>query len=164
MKRSMLCRIFLSGVMFFSGVGFSHAQETKTGAGALVGGLLGAVAGSQIGKHNHNATGGALIGGAVGALGGAVVGSQMKSEAKPSAASQDTGYRPVDAVSRVTPAVSKVTMDQIIYWSSQGIASEEIIARIQKSGSTFILIDDDIAYLERQGVRPSVIKAMQEAR
>jgi hypothetical protein len=50
---------------------------SKTGTGAIVGGLGGAAIGAAIGSANGNAGKGALVGGAVGALGGAVVGNTM---------------------------------------------------------------------------------------
>ena len=149
---------FLSGmivgiyVFTAGGMSLSYAEEAKTGEGAVVGGLLGAVAGGIIGNQSHKAGQGALIGGAVGALGGALVGSQMKSS--PAAASSST--------TAAAPAVAKVTMKQIIYWTEQGIPDDEIIARIKKSGTVFTLTPDDTAYLQKQGVSQRVIEAMQE--
>ena len=149
--------MFIYAMMAGSGVPTVYAQETKTGEGALVGGLLGAVAGGVIGKQSHKTTQGALIGGAVGALGGAAVGSQMKS-APASTATTTTAAQPAVVSSS---AASKVTMKQIIYWTEQGLPSDEIIARIQKAKATFALTQDDIDYLQKQGVSQRVIEAMQ---
>jgi hypothetical protein len=61
------------------GVGLVNAGgcATKTGTGAVLGGLGGAGIGAAIGSAHGNAGKGALIGGAIGALGGAVVGNTM---------------------------------------------------------------------------------------
>ncbi len=145
MKKFCLCALMVVYAMSASGiVGVASAQETKTGQGALVGGLLGAVAGGAIGRKKHKTTEGVLIGGAVGALGGAAVGSQMKSEPAKKA------------------AAGKVTMKQIIYWTEQGLPSEEIISRIKKANTVFTLTAEDIDYLHKQNVSQQVIEAMQE--
>jgi hypothetical protein len=161
MRKIGLCAMaVIYGVVAGGVVPLAYAQETKTGEGALVGGLLGAVAGGVIGKQKHKTTQGVLIGGAVGALGGAAVGSQMKSG--PAATTTPAASQPAAAVSQATPATSKVTMKQVIYWTEQGLPSDEIIARIKKTDSVFVLTADDIDYLQGQKVSQRVIEAMQE--
>ncbi len=154
MKKFCLCALMVVyGMSAGSIVGVARAQETKMGEGALFGGVLGAVAGGAIGHKKHRTTEGVLIGGAVGALGGAAVGSQMKS----APAKQGT---PVS--DQASSAASKVTMKQIIYWTEQGLPSEEIISRIKKANTSFTLTADDIDYLHKQNVSQQVIEAMQE--
>ena len=157
MKKFLSCVLVVSYVvMAGASASVSYAQESKTGEGAVVGGLLGAVAGGVIGNQSHKTAQGALIGGAVGALGGAMVGSQMKSQPASS---------PVPATAVAAPAVkpaARVTMKQIIYWTEQGIPADEIIARIDKSATPFELTEDDVAYLHKKGVSQRVIEAMQE--
>jgi hypothetical protein len=145
MKKLYLCAFMVIYGMSANGiVGVACAQETKMGEGALFGGVLGAVAGGAIGHGKHKTTEGVLIGGAIGALGGAAVGSQMKSAPAKQA------------------AAGKVTMKQIIYWTEQGLPSEEIISRIKKANTSFTLTADDIDYLHKQNVSQQVIEAMQE--
>jgi predicted lipid-binding transport protein (Tim44 family) len=151
-----------------------YAQEepakpkAKTGQGALVGGLLGAVAGGVIGKDSGKTTEGVLIGGAVGALGGAAVGSQMKSKPAPketpasAKSSVPAASQTVESAPQAAPAASKVTMKQVIYWTEQGLPNDEIISRIKKTDTVFILTPDDIDYLQSQNVSQRVIEAMQE--
>ena len=150
MKKS-LSFIMVIAYFLVAGVpaGMSYAQEAKTGEGAVVGGLLGAVTGGIIGHQSHKATQGALIGGAVGALGGAMVGSQIKSD-------------PTTTTTTTTVPAAKVTMKQVIYWSQQGLPGDEIIFRIRKSATVFTLTADDVEYLQRKGVSQRVIEAMQE--
>ncbi|MBF0122272.1 MAG: glycine zipper 2TM domain-containing protein [Candidatus Omnitrophica bacterium] len=137
--------------------------------GAVVGGLLGAAAGGAIGNKKHKTAEGVLIGGAIGALGGAAVGSQMKTQPEASKTPQEavpvetrasSGTQVISGVD----AQTKVTMKQVIYWSEQGLPSDEIIARIQKSSSVFVLTADDTSYLQKQGVSQRVIEAMQETK
>lgn len=142
-------------------------SENKAGQGAVVGGLLGAVAGGAIGHKKHKTTEGVLIGGAIGALGGAAVGSQMKTGASQGSSASGQTTTKTSSDTQVISGVSapaKVTMKQIVYWTEQGLPSDEIISRIKKSASTFILTADDVSYLQGQGVSLRVIEAMQDAR
>ena len=164
MKKVLSLMVVMTYILTAGGVAnIVYAQETKTGEGAIMGGLLGAVAGGIIGNQKHKAGQGALIGGAVGALGGAVVGSQMKSQtAAGTTATPAVATSTSKATASTDNPVSKVTMKQVIYWTEQGIPSDEIISRIDKAGATFSLTADDIQYLEKQGVSQRVIEAMQE--
>ena len=72
MKKIMVLVLAAVYLILGGGLQTALAQETKTGEGALVGGLLGAVAGGVIGKQSHKTAQGALIGGAVGASRAAV--------------------------------------------------------------------------------------------
>jgi uncharacterized protein YcfJ len=142
-----------------------HAQEAqakpkaKTGQGALFGGMLGAVAGGIIGHDSGKTTEGVLIGGTVGALGGAAVGSQMKSKPAPA----PVASQPAAASAQAAGTAVKVTMKQVIYWTEQGLPDDEIISRINKTGSVFVLTDDDVDYLRGQYVSERVIETMQDA-
>lgn len=161
---------FVAPSSVFAATATEAAPQTKTGAGAIVGGLLGAAAGGVIGHQKGKTTEGVLIGGALGALGGAAVGSQMKTQpassapqtAEPAVVTQTTASENPSETQVISGAeLPKVTMKQVIYWSEQGLPSEEIIARIKKSASTFVLTQDDIDYLHKQGVSQLVIEAMQ---
>jgi len=166
-KIGVYVMVVILGVVAAGLVPCVHAQETqakpktKTGQGALFGGLLGAVAGGVIGKDSGKTTEGVLIGGAVGALGGAAVGSQMKS--KPAPTPTPTVSQPAAVTSQAAGTAVKVTMKQVIYWTEQGLPDDEIIKRINKAGSVFTLTADDVNYLRGKGVSEMVIAAMQDA-
>ncbi len=166
-KLACLCAVL---VYALGSAGLVYAQsENKAGAGAVVGGLLGAVAGGAIGHQKHKTTEGVLIGGALGALGGAAVGSQMKTEPATTSSSQSTASTTAKTSSDTqvisgVDALPKVTMKQVVYWSEQGLPADEIISRIQKANAKFILTADDVAYLQKQGVSQRVIEAMQETK
>jgi hypothetical protein len=88
--RSFLTVAIGAGVLGTGAVGCA----TKTGTGAVIGGLGGAGIGAAIGSANGNAGKGALIGGAIGALGGAVVGNTMDhTDKKQEQARQDKARR-----------------------------------------------------------------------
>jgi len=168
MKKICVCVMaVILGVVLGGVVPSVHAQEaqakpkTKTGQGALFGGMLGAVAGGIIGHDSGKTTEGVLIGGTVGALGGAAVGSQMKSQ--PAPAPVPVASRTAAAPPQAAGTAVKVTMKQIIYWTEQGLPDDEIISRINKSGSVFVVTDDDIDYLRSQYVGEGVIEAMQDS-
>lgn len=161
MNRNSVCITVTLCLVLAGGAQPLFAQEAKTGEGAIVGGLLGAVAGGVIGKQSHKTTQGALIGGAVGALGGAMVGSQMKSQPAATTA-KSSGTSSVASLPTTATATTKVTMKQIIYWTEQGLPAGEIISRIKKSSTAFVLTADDIDYLQKQSVSQRVIEAMQE--
>jgi hypothetical protein len=159
--KKIVCGVLVL-VYILAGSGIIYAQEeTKAGSGAVVGGLLGAVTGGVIGRKKHKTTEGVLIGGAVGALGGAAVGSQMKKDVPPP--TRDVPAK-TQVISGVDAHPAKVTMGQVVYWSEQEVPAGEIIARVESSRSVFVLTDEDVRYLQEQGVSQRVIEAMQQAR
>ena len=125
-------------------------NQTRIGEGAAIGGGLGVLAGGIIGHQTHSDVAGILIGGAVGAAGGAAVGVQIpKHNQMASNSSQPS---------------SKVTMQQVVDWSKQGLPGDEIISRIRTASSTYALTADDVNYLRKEGVSERVIEAMQATR
>ncbi|MBN1441405.1 MAG: hypothetical protein JXA90_01800 [Planctomycetes bacterium] len=55
-----------------------------------------------------------------------------------------------------------LTAQQIIQWSSEGVAPEEIIRKIDASGTVFVLDSRDVVQLTERGVDPRVIDHMME--
>ena len=143
MKRHV--HLFSLAVWLLAASGCAENQ-TRVAEGAGIGGLIGAAAGGIIGHQGRHGGQGALIGGAVGAATGAIVGAQMKKNR-----AADTTDQPS----------SRVTLQQIVDWTKEGVASDEIISRIQTSGSTYSLTADDLSYLRKQGVSERVIETMQ---
>ncbi len=130
-------------------------NETKVAEGAGLGGIFGAVAGGVIGhqQKGHHELGGALIGGALGAAAGGIVGSQMPN--------QDQSAPRRVAVAPSASPISKVTLQQVVDWTQQGLTGDEIISRINTTHSTYGLTADDVNYLRREGVSERVIETMQ---
>ncbi len=134
-------------------------NKTRVGEGAGVGGLLGAGLGGIIGHQSGHGWEGALIGGAVGATGGALAGSQID---KPSA--YQVQPAPGQPVTAATTTSSPMTMQQIVDMTKQGSSSDDIIAQINASKTTFVLTSDDLSYLRSNGVSQRVIEAMQASK
>ena len=146
---------------------------SKTGTGAVLGGLGGAAVGAAIGSASGNAGKGALIGAGAGALGGAVVGNSMDHTDKKKAEEQQRyeqqqrqRYAEQDS-RRAAPAPSSkakagsVTVDTVIAWWNDGESEEDIIDRIDRSGTVFRLTARDETRLRNEGVSDSVIKQMK---
>ena len=143
---------------------------TKTGTGAVVGGVGGAAIGGLIGSKSHARAGeGALIGGAVGALGGALVGHGMdKSDEKKkhddySSSSSSPRYRERGDEPAYNSS-SRISNLTVMDWTRQGVKDDIIIDRIQRSGQTFVVSAGDERDLRNAGVSSSVIDAMKNAR
>lgn len=132
-----------------------QSSPNRSGEGALIGGLLGAGAGTIIGNQSHDRdkgrTQGALIGGVVGALGGALAGSQIQKQPQ-----QQSSRQPTQAVNP-----SQMTVLQIVDLSKQGVHEDVIVDRIKMSNSRFSLLQSDVEYLKGQGVSQKVISSMQ---
>jgi len=146
--------VLLSLAIFTLSAG-CQSSPNRTGEGALIGGLLGAGAGTIIGNQGNDRdkgrTQGALIGGVVGALGGALVGSNIQKQPQ-----QQQSEQPAQ-----TSNYSQMSIQQIVDLSKQGVNEEVIADRIKMSNSKFNLSPGDIDYLKGQGVSPKVISAMR---
>ena len=130
-----------------------ETNKTRVAEGAGIGGAIGAIAGGVIGNQVGSPVGGALIGGALGAAGGATVGAQIN---KPTTATSVQG-------GQVQP-MAQLSMGEIVELTKQGVAGDNIIARIKATHSTYSLTQDDISYLRRQGVSQRVIEEMLAAK
>jgi uncharacterized protein YcfJ len=149
-------RNLLLVVMIFSVSLMGCAQNrTRVAEGAGAGGALGALAGGIIGYQSGHLAQGALIGGAIGAGGGALAGSRIE---KPSSTVSSTT---TTTTNQAVVAGEYVTIQQVVGYSKQGLSSDEIIARIQNSHSTYRLTADDVDYLYRNGVSQRVIDFMR---
>lgn len=139
------------------GVGAAACQN-KTQTGALVGGLGGAGVGAAIGSASGNAGKGALIGGAVGLVGGGLVGHGMdkSDEKKQRQAREDRRYE-----ERSYARSERVTRDDIVDWTEDGVSDEVIIDRIERSDTVFRLSAKDQNTLRDFGVSEDVIRAMK---
>lgn len=142
MKKYFYSFFILVFVLVVSGC---QTNKTRVGEGAGIGGTVGAIAGGIIGFQTGHPFQGAAIGGAIGGGTGALVGAQIK--------------KPTQDTSSDVPA--KLTMQQIVDLTKQGVSSDEIIAKIKAANPKYSLTADDLDYLQKQGVSQRVIETMQ---
>jgi len=128
----------------------SLGQKTK--AGAVIGTISGAGIGGIIGHQSGHAAEGAAIGAAVGALTGAVIGKQM-----------DRNKQAEDVAKSANSAqADKLTLQQIVELTKEGISDEVIIDRIRLTNSKFELTDSVISYLRENKVSERVIAELKK--
>lgn len=131
-----------------------QGSQTRSGEGAVIGGLLGATAGGVVGHQSHHGLEGAAIGAAAGALTGAIIGGQIQKPGQTTQPAQTAG-------ANVAANPNQMTILQIVELTKQGANENVIIDKIRLSNSKFNLTSDDINYLKQQGVSQNVINAMQ---
>ena len=161
MKKALLsvvaCGTLLAGVA---------GCESQAGTGALIGGAAGAGIGAIVGHNSHGRTGsGALIGGAVGAIGGALIGNEMdKKDAADARRDRDYDDYYARRGSREASGVESraVTRADVIEWTRRGDREEQILDRIDRSGTVFRLTARDENELRDAGVTEVVIRAMKD--
>ena len=115
-----VCALALAGCE-----GAGTAMQTKTGQGALVGGLLGAGTGAIIGEQSGKAGAGTAIGAGLGALGGALVGQALDQQDKKIQQQQyppATGTPPSAASGqKFCPVGGEVYPDHVKYCPNHGV-------------------------------------------
>jgi uncharacterized protein YcfJ len=128
---------------------------TRADKGAALGGLGGAGIGALVGNAVGNTGAGAVIGAAAGAITGAAVGQSLDDiEARNRAEIEARLGRPAPPGS--------VSIDDVVAMSQAGVDEEVMVQHIQIHGSTAPMTTADLIYLKEQGVRPRVIRAMQQ--
>ncbi|MCG8432055.1 MAG: glycine zipper domain-containing protein [Candidatus Omnitrophica bacterium] len=162
MKRAFESIAFVGiGIVFAVAVSGCQSNKSRAAEGAVIGGVLGAAAGSIIGHQSGETGEGAAIGAAAGILGGSLIGSQIeKSPAQPAATAPAPDTQP--AASAFNP--QQMSLEQIITLTREGVHEDVIIDRILMSNSRFSLSSADTAYLKQQGVSDKVIGVMTSAR
>ena len=151
----------LSALAISAGLaGCSTAPGNSKQQGAVVGGATGAAVGATVTKNKAL---GAVIGGAVGAAGGYVVGGKTGHLDKKDS-DNSTTTAPADSLERaVTTATADanrdgfVTLDEIVAMEKGDVTDDEMIRRIQVTGLTFDLNDEQRKFLSERGVSPYVI-------
>jgi len=152
MKKEMLLIGTLCAGLGLGLTGCSSAPGTSGQQGAVVGGATGAAVGASVTKNRAL---GAVIGGAAGAAGGYVIGKK-------------TG--PLDKRNNTTPNPEQAagdsadlnrdgfaTLDEIARMEKSGVSDDEMLRRIQATGLTFDLNDEQRKYLSDHGVSSTVI-------
>lgn len=117
---TVVCALALAGCE-----GAGTAMQSKTGQGALVGGLLGAGTGAIIGNQSDHAGAGTAIGAGLGALSGALVGKALDQQDKkiqqqqyPPATSTST---PATSGQKFCPVGGEVYPDNVKYCPNHGV-------------------------------------------
>ncbi|WP_146411947.1 MULTISPECIES: glycine zipper domain-containing protein [Crateriforma] len=137
---------------------FVQAQTGKQ-RGATFGGLAGAIAGGIIGDHNDEAGAGAAIGGVVGAVAGGILGDAADKEQ----AARQQQYLYQQQQQQVARTVGAVSITDVINMTRSGLGDSVIINQIHSRGVQHQIQVSDIIAMHQQGVRESVISAMQQA-
>jgi outer membrane lipoprotein SlyB len=127
--------------------------QNNTAGGALIGGVIGAIAGSAIGGP-HRGGEGALIGAAAGAVGGGLIGNSMDQEQNARLRAQaPRTYEKVDQGQPLSVADVKAL-------AKAGISEDVIINQIKNSHTVYHLSTADIIDLRDSGVSDGVINFM----
>lgn len=131
--------------------------ETKTGTGALVGGIVGAGVGAGIGAAVSGGTG-AAVGGGAGAAGGALVGGLIGD-------SLDRQDR--QRLEQTTPRTLRkienreyLSLYDIKQMTAAGVDDKVIISQIEATESRYNLTSADIVDLKKAKVSQNVIDVM----
>jgi hypothetical protein len=132
--------------LFIGCAGFGNTNTaTETTTGAVIGGITGAL----IGEHNDDPLAGAIIGTTAGALLGNATG-QVNDRIDAKIAASEQAYQE-----------HAVTLNQILTMTQAGVDDAVIISRIETNGPAQTLTTDDIIFLSKSQVAPTVISAYQ---
>jgi hypothetical protein len=162
MKKQLLLIGTVCAGLTFSGC--SSAPGTASQQGAVVGGATGAAVGAGVAKNNRAL--GAIIGGAAGAAGGYVIGKKTGHIDNKDGNNNSTTTAPDTAEHAAAGETADlnhdgfVTLDEIVKMEKNGTSDDEMIRRIQATGLTFDLNDEQRKYLTDHGVSSSVIERL----
>ncbi len=123
--------------------------ETKTGTGALVGGVVGTGVGAAISGGT-----GAVIGAGGGALIGGLIGSSLDQNER------HIMERHAPRTLKKLDSREELTIYDIKVMSNAGVDDKVIISEIGETGSRFNLTSADIVDLKNAGVSQNVIDVM----
>ena len=134
--------------------------ETKAGTGGLAGGALGATTGALISGN----AGGALLGGALGAIGGGLIGAGMDNSDEKAAKRANEQQQQIDE-QRASERRERDRQETLTIYKIQGLVADgtndnEIIRRIQSTGSVYKLSKEEISSLKQANVSQRVIDYM----
>lgn len=142
------------------------SAQTGRQRGATLGGLAGAVAGGLIGDNNNEAGAGAGIGAVVGAVAGGLLGDAADKDraiAQQQRYYQNQQQQFYQQQQQIAVQQSAVSMNDVISMTRSGLSDSIIINQIQQRGFGRDLQVADIISLHQNGVRESVISALQRA-
>jgi osmotically inducible lipoprotein OsmB len=160
MKKELLLTGAILAGLGFGLAGCSSAPGTPGQQGAVVGGATGAAVGASVTKNRAL---GAVIGGAVGAAGGYVVGNKTGPLDKKDNTTTTYPDGTVQTTTMQTADLNHdgyVTLDEIVSMEKSGVSDDEMVRRIQATGLTFDLNDEQRKYLSDHGVSQTVINQL----
>lgn len=143
--------LLVGGASLLSSLGSGCASMSNTGKGALAGGGLGAATGALIGSTKGKAGVGAVAGAAIGTVAGALVGGAA-----------DENQRKTEAAIAAANAPPPLSLEDVVNLSRNGTSDDIIVRQIHNTGSTYHLNSEQIIWLQNNGVRDGVIRAMQQ--
>lgn len=153
MKFNALILTLTGAAILLTGCQNPDGTQNNTGSGALIGGVIGAIAGSAFGGPRHGGEG-ALIGAAAGALGGGLIGNSMDQE-------QDARLRAEAPQTYVRVQQGQpLTIADVKALVKSRISDDVIINQINSTHTIFQLTATDIIDLRDSGVSDRVINYM----
>jgi uncharacterized protein YcfJ len=153
MKLHVLTLAVAVSAVVLTGCQNPDGTQNNTGSGALIGGAMGAIAGSAIGGR-HNGGEGALIGVAAGVLAGGLIGNSVDREQQERLRQQaPQTYVRVDQGQPLGVADVKAL-------AKAGINDDVIINQIRNSHTAYHLSTADIIDLRNAGVTDKVVNYM----
>ncbi|HVL14251.1 MAG TPA: glycine zipper domain-containing protein [Gemmata sp.] len=153
-------RVGVLGSVLFGSLGSVGCESMNhTERGAAIGGALGTAAGLGIGAATGNPRTGAVIGGLGGAGVGALVGGEKDEKAR-----KEREVIHANAVANAQAQAQRMGLSDVMHMAREGHADQVIINQIRSTGSTFQLTSGDLDMLKNNGVSPTVISEMQNAR
>jgi len=153
MKINTLILTLTVPVLFLTGCQNPDGTQNNTGSGALIGGVIGAIAGATIGGPHHGGEG-ALIGAAAGAVGGGLIGNSMDQEQNARLRAQAPAT--YERVQQGQP----LSLADIKALAKSQITDDIIISQINSTHSVYHLSAADIIDLRDSGVSNHVIDYM----
>lgn len=170
-KRSFLV-LGLSAALVAAGTGCKQLPGSDGTQGAAIGGLGGAAAGAVLGGSKNRVLG-AVLGGVIGAGGGYVLGAnkdkilnkdrdgaadaQSKAETRPA-----TAQEAMNSASADINSDGFVTMDEVVAMKDAGLADDQMMDRLLKSGQVFDLTSEQKDYLRGKGVSNNVLDGIND--
>lgn len=153
MKTNTLVFALATSAVVLTGCQNPDGTQNNTASGALIGGVVGAIAGSAIGGP-RNGGAGALIGAAAGAIGGGLIGNSMDQEqnARLRAEAPQTYVR----VQQNQP----LAVADVKALAQAKVGDDIIINQIRNSRTVYHLSAADIIDLRNSGVSENVINFM----
>lgn len=142
--------------------------QSRTGQGATLGGVAGAVVGGIIGHQNDETPEGILIGGAVGAVAGGLLGNARDKVESRERYYQGTIYQQQQQLQYQQQHIQQVqnravSVADVVSMARSGLSDAVIVNHIQTNGVQRRLEVSDIIQLHQQGVSENVITMMQQA-
>ena len=141
--------LFVAGLL--TSVAISSGCQTGAGTGAAAGGLIGAGVGAIAGHSPAAALAGGALGAGAGLVGGAIADNVAAKKAQNAAQAASAA-----AVARAP------SLQDIVNMTQNAVPPQTIIEQIRTCGVVYQLTADQIIWLNRQGVDPQVVNALQD--